>query len=150
MAQSVRYEERCLQQLLRVLELMCCEIRSRLSPALELSTQAEQMCTGVMRAVFHDLSRFIAAQEESDTEKIISGVLKAHAHRLPLSCERFLLELGQILGAYDTDVQIGALEGLAGRVSAALSELRRGKADRCRSYEVLAVCAGCALAIILL
>ena len=46
--------------------------------------------------------------------------------------------------------QLQCLQALRGRVDDALNELRRGKADRCRSYEVLGVCAGCALAIILL
>ena len=43
-----------------------------------------------------------------------------------------------------------ALQALIGRVDDSLAHLQEGKADRCRSYEVLGVCAGCALAILLL
>ncbi len=147
MAGSVRYEERCLQQLARVLEFMLCEIPGRLTPVQELCEKASELTGGALKLVFQSCAKKIGQRAGQDILAIMDSAMDA---RLPPSCQVFLRELGSILGAFDADEQVEALESLSKRVSAELSELRQGKADRCRSYEVLGVCAGCALAILLL
>lgn len=146
----MRQEERLLRQITRALELMQCEIQSRLTPTKELFALAAGVCSGSLRDIFSAAAQRIAMQEDVDVGKIMDCVLVRHGARLPISCICRLRELGEILGAYEVNEQTQALEALVGRVNGSAEELLRGKAERCRSYEVMGVCAGCALAIILL
>ena len=150
MAHSVRREVQYLQQLLRVLEGMMCEIPGRMATVEELFSQAEACTTGVLRDVFHSCTQQIRSWSEPDVVCVMGCALDEFGERLPTDCAALLRELGQQLGAYDLQEQTRALQALSVRTEAALTALRQGRADRCRSYEVLGVCAGCALAIILL
>lgn len=150
MAHSVRTEEANLRQILRVMELMRCEIQSCLTPTKELCEMASGICRGALRDVFQATAQRIELQAEGNTGEIMEAVLIRFGHILPISCICRLRELGNVLGAYEVQEQTQALEALSGRVSASIEELRQGRAERCRSYEVMGVCAGCALAIILL
>ncbi len=150
MAFSVRHEERCLAQLAQALELMKCEIPGRLTPVGELFGRCETCASGVMRGVFRHCARRIEDQTAPDVTGVMESALDEYEEKLPSSCLVLLTELGEVLGAYEATEQVEALQALSGRAEAALTALREGKADRCRSYEVLGVCAGCALAILLL
>ena len=150
MAHSVRREVQYLQQLFRVLEGMMCEIPGRMATVEELFSQAETCSTGALRDVFHSCMQQIRSWAEPDVVSIMGCALDEYGERLSPDCAALLRELGQQLGAYDLQEQLRALEALSVRTEAALTSLRQGRADRCRSYEVLGVCAGCALAIILL
>ena len=150
MAQSVRAEDRELRQLKRVLELMLCEIQDSLTPARTLCERAQTVCRGQLRQVLEEFSAGLSAREAEDAGKIMEAVLVRQAQVLPVSCICHLRELGEILGRYDCDEQIRAMQALICRVDDSITRLQAGKADRCRSYEVLGVCAGCALAILLL
>lgn len=129
---------------------MLCEIQGSLTPAERLCEQAAEICGGQLRALLEDCAAGIRLHTASDIGGIMSGALISCGQHLPVSCVCHLRELGAILGQYDTDEQIRALQALIDHVDVSIGQLRQGRADRCRSYEVLGVCAGCALAIILL
>lgn len=150
MAQSVRAEDRNLRQLQRALELMLCEVQGCLTPAQQLCEHAAQLCRGQLRELLEDCAAGIGAQEAPDIGRIMESALIRHAQQLSVSCVCHLRELGAVLGKYDAREQTMALQSLIGRVEDSIRQLQMGKADRCRSYEVLGVCAGCALAILLL
>ena len=150
MALSVRQEEQSLRQLVRVLELMRCEIQSCLTPTKALCEKAAGICRGTMQDIFLAIAQRIELQEDVDVGRIMEAVLVRYGSKLPISCICRLQELGEILGVYELQEQTQALEALIGRVNGSVDELRSCRADRCRSYEVMGVCAGCALAIILL
>lgn len=143
-------EEVNLRQILKVMELMQCEIQSRLTPTKELCEMAAGICRGGLRDVFQATAQRIELQTDGNVGEIMEAVLIRYGNLLPISCICRLRELGGILGAYEVQEQTQALEALSGRVSVSIEELRQGRAERCRSYEVMGVCAGCALAIILL
>ncbi len=129
---------------------MRCEIQSRLTPTKELCEMAAGLCRGGLKDIFLAVAQRIELQQEEDVGKIMEAVLLRFGHQIPISCICRLRELGNVLGAYEVQEQTQALDALSGRINGALEELRQGKAERCRSYEVMGVCAGCALAIILL
>lgn len=143
-------EENNLRQLLKVVELMRCEIQSRLTPTKELFEMASGICRGALRDVFQASAQRIELQTDSNVGQIMEAVLIRFGQLLPISCICRLRELGEILGAYEVQEQTQTLDALSGRLRASVEELRQGRAERCRSYEVMGVCAGCALAIILL
>ena len=150
MALRVRQEEQLLRSIVRVLELWRCEIGSSLTPTVQLCELAAGICKGMLKDVFTAAAQRMALQEDADAASVMEAVLLRFGSRLPLSCICRLRELGSILGAYDAQQQTQALEALIARVNGSVDELRSGAAERCRSYEVMGVCAGCALAIILL
>ena len=129
---------------------MRCEIGSSLTPAAQLCELAAGICKGALRDVFLAAAQRMALQEDADVGAVMEAVLLCFGSRLPISCICRLRELGSILGAYEAQEQLQALEALIGRVNGSVDELRSGAAERCRSFEVMGVCAGCALAIILL
>ena len=108
------------------------------------------MCSGPLRSVLEDCAAGIRIHEAPDIGGIMGAALVSCGQLLPVSCVCHLRELGAVLGQYDADGQMRALQALIERVDVSIAQLRQGRADRCRSYEVLGVCAGCALAIILL
>ena len=150
MAQSVRAEDRELRQLKRVLELMLCEIQGSLTPAQELCERAQAICKGQLRQLLADYAAGLSAHRAADAGQIMEAALVRQTRVLPVSCICHLRELGEILGRYDCNEETRAMQALICRVDDSITRLQAGKADRCRSYEVLGVCAGCALAILLL
>ena len=54
------------------------------------------------------------------------------------------------LGKFDAAGQVSAIELAAGRLRQELQALESRRRERCRSYETIGVCAGLALAVILL
>lgn len=111
---------------------------------------AAGICRGSLRDIFQATAQRIELQNDANAGEIMEAVLIRIGHLLPISCICRLRELGNILGAYEVQEQVQAIDALCGRVSGSIEELRQGRAERCRSYEVMGVCAGCALAIILL
>lgn len=69
---------------------------------------------------------------------------------LPVQAQQTLLTLSLSLGQFDLEGQSRALELAAERLSAQLRTLEQGKTVRCRSYATIGICAGMALAVILL
>ena len=58
------------------------------------------------------------------------------------------LSLG--LGRFDLESQLAAIERAKGSITSVLLQLQAQKRARCRSYETIGICAGLALAVILL
>ena len=147
---SVRAEDRDLRQLQRVLEYMLCEIQGSLMPAQQRCERARTVCRGQLKQLLEDFAAGLQLQQAADVGQIMEEALIRQARYLPVSCVCHLRELGEILGRYDAREQTRAMQALIVRVDDSIARLQEGKADRCRSYEVLGVCAGCALAILLL
>ena len=61
-----------------------------------------------------------------------------------------LYALSAGLGRFDLESQLAAIEQAKGHITRALLNLQAQKPGRCRSYETIGVCAGLALAVILL
>ena len=72
------------------------------------------------------------------------------ASHLALPTKQFLRDLGRSLGRFDLDGQLREIEFLKENVSSAFSKLTTEQDARLRSYQTLGLCAGAALAILLL
>ena len=69
---------------------------------------------------------------------------------LAMPARQTLLTLGASLGEFDLDGQSRALELALARLSSQLRRLEEGSGARRRSYATIGVCAGLAVAVILL
>ena len=83
MAGSVRYEERCLQQLSRVLELMLCEIPGRLTPVQALCEKASELAGGALKQVFQSCAQQISQRTGQDVRAIMESAMDASAAVVP-------------------------------------------------------------------
>ena len=76
-----------------------------------------------------------AALSDSDLSAITARLLKA---------------LGRTLGRFDLDGQVQGIEAVRNEILTALEKLVKDQDARLRSYQTLGLCAGAALAILLL
>ena len=61
-----------------------------------------------------------------------------------------LYGLSTALGRFDLESQLAAIERAKGSITSVLLQVQAQKRARCRSYETIGICAGLALAVILL
>lgn len=142
-------EERMLRKLLAVLNYMSCELQYRLSPLPELCRQASQQASGTLGAVFLRLASEIDNQMAPDAARCMNHVLSGMPG-LPERARRVLQSLGSTLGRFDLDGQLHGIAAVEEACRRNLSELEAGRDSRLREYKTLGLCAGAALAILLM
>lgn len=148
-ASGKRGEERLLYQLLRILRSMEAELQYRLTPLPDLCRMAAEESKGVLHKVFMNLYRELNSQKLPDAGSCMSAALFT-AEELPPRVRRLLSQLGYTLGRFDLDGQLQGLCGVRKRCENSLDSIRKNRDERLRSYQTLGICAGLALAIILI
>ena len=146
MAASYTGLQRCLQQLQNGLELMQCQMEYQMTELPELCAILASACTGPVGKFFGTLGQELRRGDVSEAPACVALTL-ARDRELPEACRSLLSQLGKSLGQLDL---AGQLRGLAAAQEACRKELEREKAGRLRCYLALGLCAGAALAILLL
>lgn len=141
------YQEKTLRCFVRALDYMECELRYRLTPLPVLCEQTGQICNGVVREFFLDLSQEMEAQISPDVECCIEAVLSRRAG-LPKATYEAIVLLGQSMGKFDLEGQLKGLDAVRQNCRRRLDELTHNKDSRIRSYQTLGLCTGAALAIL--
>lgn len=149
MANAHRREEAGLRQLLQVLDLMESELQYRLTPLPELLGIVQRDTTGPIRQILRLLRRELEAQVSPDAKSCMEAAL-VEGPGLPDSISGALRCLGMSLGRFDLPGQLQGLHHTRQECSRALEQLCRNRDNRLRSYQTLGLCAGAALAILLL
>ena len=149
MAGAFRREEWTLGQLLRALEYMSCELSYRLTPLPQLCRNTSASVTGDISQIFLCLADELDQQIAPDAASCMQVVL-AKWDRMPRSVHRLLSELGQTLGQFDLPGQVRGIEGCIQTTRSTLHQHGQDKCTHIRSYQTLGLCAGAALAILLL
>ena len=142
-------QERILYQLLHVLSCMACELQYRLLPLPELCRQASQECGGTVQRVLISLAEELEHQMEPDVPSCMQTVLQKEpmpSRRI----RRLFLMFGRSLGRFDLPGQIRGLEEVRTACERELKPLVQQKQNAIRSYRTLGICAGAAIAILLL
>lgn len=142
-------EEKTLKQLLQALELMECELQYRLSSLPELCRVASESCVGLIAKVLTDLSLELEQCRFSDPSQCMDKVLLKYA-ALPQSARRLLTLLGHSIGKFDLEGQVRGIGHVKQECTDMLSRLTTDRDTRIRNYRTLGLCAGAALAILLL
>ena len=148
-AAGKRREEKLLYHLLRILEIMEAELQYRLTPLPELCRMAIGETRGALRNVFLNLHRELCMQKLPDAGSCMSAAV-GKCGELPHRIRSILSQLGYSLGRYDLDGQLQGIRAVYRRSEAALESIRKNREERLRSYQTLGICAGAALAIILI
>lgn len=146
-ATSLRKEEQLLLQTKRMLEKMESELSCRVTTLPQLCLCASG-CGKQLERLYARLSECLEAQVFADAAGCMEAVLCQE--KLPQSVIQLHRMLGQTLGGYDLAGQLEELAVVKAACQEKLDSLRQNATQRIRSYQTLGLCAGAALAIMLL
>lgn len=148
-AANYKREERALQQLSRILEYMECELQYRLTSLPELCRQVSRTYKQIPGSVFRDLAAEMEAQISPDVSCCMNAVLRKYKNLPPIT--RNVLEtLGMSIGRFDVCGQLKGFSSANALCKRNMLTLSEGRDTRLRSYQTLGLCAGAALAILLI
>ncbi len=148
MASCHRTDEKYIRQLLAVLDQIQCELEYRLTPLPELCRIASENCSGNLRKLFKNLCHELDRQIAPDAQCCMNAAVVNS--ELSRKMKALLRELGRSLGSFDLSGQIRGIDAVRRQAMDALQESVRNRDVRIRSYQTLGLCAGAALAILLL
>lgn len=148
MAANHKREEKALMSLLSALDYMQCELQYRLTPLPDLCRQAGEQNKTQIGQVLLMLARELECQLRPDVESGMEAVLKSD-NFLPSRTRAAFETLGASLGRFDLDGQIRGLEAVRSFCRTELEQLGANRDVRLRSYQTLGLCAGAAVAILL-
>ena len=145
---SQRLEFRCLKQLLQSLDYMQCELQYHLTPLPQLCRDVAKQYSGIFHNFWYTLSQELEDQIAPDVFSCLKSALAKVD--LPPKAATILNDMAMTLGRFDLEGQVSALESAR---QACRMQIQRLEADfiiRQRSCQTLGLCAGAALAILLL
>ncbi|MBO5952660.1 MAG: stage III sporulation protein AB [Oscillospiraceae bacterium] len=148
-AASHRREVKYLRQLLAILDYMECELQYRLTPLPQLCKQSALEASGLLKTALQAFSTELENQVSPDVSSCMTAAV-SHSPELPTHTKSCLLCLGQSLGKFDLQGQLKGLEYARQFCREKLEMLENNKEVRLRSYQTLCLCAGAALAILLI
>ncbi len=148
-AANHRREEKSLQQLIRILEYMECELQYRMTPLPELCRQVGQTFKQTPGGVFIELASEMESQISPDINCCMSAVLQRNRN-IPKNTRRVLSDVGVLIGRFDLIGQIKGLNSAKEDCKRSLAELGKDRDTKLRNYQTLGLCAGAALAILLI
>lgn len=145
---ALRRETQNLKALLDSVGEMECELQYRLTPLPALCKQASEHTRGIVATVLCALGEEMERQIAPDVDSCMHAVLQAH----PMSeaMDRVFRAMGSNLGRYDVAGQLKGLEYTRALCTQQLEHLTANQDNRIRSCRTLGVCAGMALAILLI
>lgn len=138
-----------LKQLIYALEYMECELQYRLTPLPELCRRVSAVCTGKLKTVFEGFSDELEAQVSPDPDSCMSSVINKSSN-LSDFLTQALTMLGRSLGHFGLEGQMNGIRAVCEQCSKNLESLTDNQDNRIRSYQTLGLCAGAALAILLI
>ena len=148
MAAACKREEAMLVRLLHILEFMESELEYRQTPLPTLCRLAGENAGNLKRVLDH-LARELESQISPNAACCMDAAL-AQCRDLPRSVRSLFEQLGSCLGCFDLNGQMRELEAVRHHCEQALEQLRLHQNQRIRTYQTLGICAGIALAILLI
>ncbi len=148
-AYNYRREIKTLRQLIGILDFMECELQYRLTPLPELCRMAAREFKDDPGPVFLNLALEMESQISSDVERCMCAALES-IKRIPPITQSGLEMLGKNLGRFDLSGQLKGIDAVRSDCRRRLKTLEDNRDNRVRSYQTLGLCAGAALAILLI
>ena len=146
-ASLCRRKVKIIQNYLRLLDLMITELGCRMTPLPELCRIASGV-SSIFRETMIAFSESLDGQIGPNPVVCMEHVLT----KTSVSCPEYgscMRDLAGALGCYDLTGQIRQLENLCGKWNKTLEHLENDLTVRVRYFRTLGICAGCALAILL-
>lgn len=150
MAAAVRRSGEFYRQAQMALLHMKAEIEFKLTPLAEICGQLAVSCRQPLAGIFGAVETSLHLAPGRPCGVQMRRALQQKGLSMPEELKKTLTELFDTLGKQDVYAQLRAIDMAERRLQSALDELQREKKDRCRSYRVIGVCAGLAVAVILI
>lgn len=147
-AAGYRKEIATLRQLISALDYMECELQYNMTPLPQLCRQTAAESKGVIRTLFYELCLELENQMSPDVEQCVTAVT-ANTKDIPKEAATIFTLLGSTLGRFDVEGQLRGLEATRKEARRKLDDISKNQTERTRSYKTLALCAGAAVAILL-
>lgn len=147
-AANHRKEVQSLRQLLSLLDYMQCELQYRYTPLPDLCRQVAAEATDKIQNTFMTFARELEDQLSPDVSGCMENTLSKNPD-IPATTANILSLMGRSLGRFDLEGQLVSLENVRSECRKVLNDLIKHQETRVRSYQTLGICAGAALAIIL-
>lgn len=148
-ASASRQEVRMLQEFLRAVNLIACELPYKLTPLPDLCRQVGNGTSGSIREIFLNLARELEWQIQPDVTSCMAEAL-AKSRTVPVKVRRQFFQLGTSLGRFDLSGQLKDLEFIRNTCETELEACAGNQELRQRSYRTIGLCTGAALAILFL
>lgn len=142
-------EERCLRTFIRILDYMECELQYHMTPLPDLCKQAAAECDGAIQKAFYFLSTGLEDRISPNVEQCMNAALSG-VKDIPRLTKSAMELLGRSLGRFDMAGQLKGLEAVRQECRRNLNALTQNREVRLRNYQTLGLCAGAALAILLI
>ncbi len=149
LAREYRREEALLRELLRILGYMESELSCRGTALPELCLDAAALSRDTVGKILQDLSVALERMEDADATACMTRILTAEKD-LPDSAKHIFQLLGATLGRFDYNGQMQELAAVKQLCAEKIDKLAEQRDIRIRNYQTLGICAGVALAILLL
>ena len=147
-AMAYRREEQLLQQLIAALDYMSRELQYHMTPLPELCRQTGNGRNGIIGKLFRNLASELDAQISPDVCSCLAAAAST-AGDFPAKLQKAVCLLGESLGRFDLDGQLHGIDAVRSFCRRELEAMAAGREVRLRSYQTLGLCAGAALAILL-
>ena len=148
-AANCRREERCLSELVRLLEYMSSELEYRLTPLPQICANAAENASGWLKTVFSALTKELENQIAPDAGACMEAAMLT-ARDIPQKVKNLLQTLGNSLGKFDLQGQMNEFSVVKEQCQAQLAQMRDKIDVRLRSYQTMGLCIGAGLAILFL
>lgn len=148
MAAARRSEELTLRQLIAALDFMQCELQYRLTPLPDLCHLAGREQNGIIGLFFRNLSLELESQISPDVSSCVAAAL-SRMHKIPGTVKEAIELLASSLGRFDSQGQLHGLEQVRQFCREEVDRFAQNREVRLRGYQTLGLCAGAALAILL-
>ncbi len=148
MAASYRGEERELRRLTAALDYMSCELQYHMTPLPDLCRQSAAEVSGTSGAILAALAEELENQLLPDVGSCIASAL-SRTKNIPSCLQDAFDLLGRSLGRFDLEGQLTGIQSVREYCRRQLETMADGREGRLRSYQTLGLCAGAALAVLL-
>lgn len=148
MAASHKREVRLLQGFLTSVQYMKSELQYRCIPLPELCSKTALVSDDIVAQFFSLLSKNLITQVYSNPVDCAQSAIK-QLKNAPATLTSVMQTFSGHLGMFNLEGQVRALERTANETQDALKKLSQDQEVRMRSYQTLGICAGAALAILL-
>ena len=146
-AGTQRRESRLLKQFIQSVEYMICELQYKRSALPDLCRSAAGCCSDQIKDVYLKLAQELDRHISIDVQACMQKVLQDF-ETLPECLRSLLLELSRSLGRFDAQGQVVSLKSLQTEAGRILDSTAENQSVRIRCYQTLCLCAGAAIAIL--
>lgn len=143
-----RTEVKTLTLLISILEYMECSLQQHMLPLAEICREIDRKFSGKIRRIFASLADELDSQIAPNVQTCMDVVL-FKSRDIPKLTYDALVSLGKNLGEFGLDGQLRGLAAVRAECNEKLKGYTKNQDSRLRTYQTLAICAGVAVAILI-